>query len=115
MLRLLTQDARITCDHMLGVVEIHPSQHLVTIQGRGVLVAPDPEGRPIHGCPNIGPTIKPCTHTLKVQQGYASFVRIQGHAVVMENLRGLTDGTPPGTVHYGVRDPGQDLVFLQKP
>ena len=28
----------------------------------------------------------------------------------LDSVRGLTDGTPPGTVHYQVRSPGQDWV-----
>jgi hypothetical protein len=54
--------------------------------------------------------MKPCTATLRVAEGYSGFVRVDGHAVVLSNLDGLTDGTLPGTVHYTVRDPGQDFV-----
>jgi hypothetical protein len=110
---LITEDAHITCAHILGVVDLDPSQHLVTIQGRAVLVEPDPEGRPIHHCPNIGATIKPCTHTLKVKEGYSDLVRIQGRRACLETVTGLTDGTPPGAVTYGVRDPGQRFVTSQ--
>ena len=110
---LITQDARSTCAHILGVVDIAPSQHLVTIQGRSVLVEPDPEARPIHHCPNIGATIKPCTHTLRVREGYSDLVHIQGQRVCLDTVTGLTDGTPPGAVTYGVRDAGQHFVTSQ--
>jgi hypothetical protein len=74
----LTEDAVLVCNHELGTVDIVATQTLVTIEGRRLLVEKDPEGRPIAGCPNIGATIKPCTLTLRVQQGYSDFVRISG-------------------------------------
>jgi len=106
----LTEDARLVCTHEQGVVGIVRSQDLVTIAGRAVLVATDPEGRPIVGCPNIGATIKPCTATLAVQEGYSEWLRIAGDRVCLDTVRGLTDGTPPGIVEYKVRHPGQELV-----
>lgn len=109
-MKLLTQDAVLVCDHMLGKVTNQPTQNLVTIGGRQVLVETDPEGRPILGCPNIGATIKPCTRTLPVQVGYSDWIRIQGKRVCLDTITGLTDGTPPGTIRYKVVSPGQDLV-----
>ena len=109
-MRWLTEDATVTCKHVLGVVKNQPSQALVTIAGRRVLVEADPVGRSIGGCPNVGATIKPCLTTLAVQQGYSPLVKVGGRRVVLDTLSGLTDGTPPGTVKYVVRDPGQRLV-----
>jgi hypothetical protein len=37
-------------------------------------------------------------------------LRIAGRRVCLETVTGLTDGTPPGTVKYLVRDPGQGFV-----
>jgi hypothetical protein len=54
--------------------------------------------------------MKPCATTLAVDHGYSTWIRIGGNAVVLSTLDGLTDGTVPGTVHYTVRDPGQDFV-----
>jgi hypothetical protein len=109
-MRWLTEDAKLVCKHELGVVGIVPTQTFVTITGRKVLVEIDPEGRPIGGCPNYGPTIKPCTTTLKVQAGYSEWLRIAGRRVCLDTVTGLTDGTPPGTVKYLVREPGQPFV-----
>lgn len=109
-MKLLTEAAVLVCDHETGIVAIIPSQNLLTIDGRAVLVDNDPEGRPIAGCPNTGAMIKPCTSTLKVKQGYSEFVRIDGKAVCLDTVTGLTDGTPPGVVDYKVRHPGQDWV-----
>lgn len=106
----LTDQALLVCKHELGKVKNEPTQDLVTIEKRPVLVDNDPEGRSIGGCPNIGATIKPCTKTLKVDEGYSDFIRINGKRVCLDTVTGLTDGTPPGTVKYIVRQPGQDLV-----
>lgn len=107
---LLTEDALIVCAHELGRVGLEPSQALVTVERRRVLVATDPEGRPIRGCPNVGVTIKPCTSTLQVRVGYSELLRVDGRRVCLDGVEGLTDGTPPGTVRYKVNAPGQSLV-----
>jgi hypothetical protein len=86
------------------------SQQWVTIDRVPVLVEIDPEGRTIVACPNYGPTIKPCVTTLKVAVGYSGLLKVDGKRVVLSHLDGLTDGTPPGLVHYKVRDPEQNYV-----
>lgn len=112
-MRALTQDAVIPCKHAAGLVGLVPSQTWVTVERRALLVHPDPEGRPIAGCPNVGATIKPCTSTLPVEQGYSELVRIDGRRVCLDAVTGLTDGTPPGTVKYEVRSPGQGWVGIE--
>ncbi len=107
---VLTEDATIVCHHELGNVDVEPTQGLVTVAGRRILVEKDPEGRPIAGCPNVGATIKPCQRTLEVRLGYSEWIRISGRRIVLDNLSGLTDGTPPRTVKYKVRAPGQEFV-----
>jgi len=57
-----------------------------------------------------GPGLKPCATTLRVTKGYSDFVSIGGRRVCLDAVTGLTDGTPPGTVNYVVRKPGQRLV-----
>jgi hypothetical protein len=107
---LLTQDACLNCDHELGLVTIVPSQPLVTVGSRRLLVERDPEQRAIVGCPMVGPAIKPCTTTLPVRVGYSDLLRIEGRRVCLDTVTGLTDGSPPGTVNYSVRAAGQALV-----
>ena len=108
-MELLTADAVVRCGHD-GRVDTVARQDYVTIGSAAILVEDDPEGRTIVACPNIGPTMKPCAKTLAVATGYSGWIRIDGYAVVLSNLDGLTDGTVPGTVHYTVRDPGQTFV-----
>ena len=108
-MRLLTQDALLQCEHA-GVVGIVPGQAFVFIMRRLVLVDDDPESRPIVGCPNTAPGIKPCLVTLKVNEGYSVFLRISRRRVCLDSVQGLTDGTPPDTVKYRVERPGQRFV-----
>lgn len=107
---ILTEDAVLLCQHQLGKVGLVPTQTLVTVGGRKVLVQPNPEGRPISGCPNIGATIKPCLTTLKVSAGYSQWIRVDGQPLCLDTVTGYTDGTPPGVVEYQVRSAGQAFV-----
>jgi hypothetical protein len=106
----LTEDAGLVCSHESGSVDIIATQTLVFVDGRRVLVKPDPVGRPINVCPWVAPGQKPCTTTLPVQQGYSSNISIDGRAVCLDTVVGQTDGTPPGSFQYFVRRPGQGLV-----
>ncbi len=111
-MKLLTVDAKITCKHVTGVAQLLATQLYVTVNGRPMLVRNDPEFKGITGCANLGPTIKPCTLTLVATEGYSSFVRIDGRAICLDTISGLTDGTPPGTVKYVVQLPGQTLITV---
>jgi len=112
-MRVLTDRAFITCDHATGVVGNRASQWFVRIEGALVLIGNDPGNKMIGGCSNIGPTIKPCTMTMAVEQGKSSFVSIGGTPVCLETVVGGTDGTPPAATKYRVRFPGQVLVDSQ--
>jgi len=105
----LTEDAGLFCKHGPGKVSIKPTQELVTVEGRKVLVEPDPVGRPISGCPSVVP-FKPCLTTLVVQKGYSQFIRVEDRRLCLDTVTGYTDGTPPGVVMYVVRFAGQQFV-----
>lgn len=108
-MKVLVREAVLRCGHDGKVANV-PSQTWVRVAGSPVLVEPDPQGRSISMCPNVGINIKPCGTTLAVRTGYSTFVRIGGHTVCLDSVSGFTDGTPPGLVRYTVRDPGQDFV-----
>src|SRR5215475_6016546 len=101
----LTEDSVLICDHIRGIVQNITTQDWVTIESRRIQIEINPEGRPIKGCPNMGPGIRPCVTTLRVQKGYSEWIRIDGKRVCLDTVTGLTDGTPPGLVDYRVRDP----------
>lgn len=106
----LTDAADVRCTHKLGKAPQQASQEWVRIEGRPILVQPDPVGRSISGCPNIGVSIKPCTTALAMKAGWSGFVTIDARAVLRADLTGFTDGTPPGAVRYEVLDAAQPLV-----
>ena len=108
-MQLLNAEAIVKCDHD-GEVEQVPTQELVYVDDIQFLVHEDPEKREIQHCPNFGPNAKPCKNTLKVREGYSTLVFIQDRCMVLDSLKGYTDGTPPGAVDYTVRDPGQEWV-----
>ena len=107
----VTEDAVLLCDHD-GKLENKPSQDVLTIDGKRVLVARDPEGRHIHTCPNISPATKPCLLSLVVEKGYSDFVKVGGAALCLSTLAGHTDGVPPGAFFYRVKVPGQSYVTV---
>jgi hypothetical protein len=106
---VITEDAGVFCKHGPGKVSNLPTQKLVTIAGRKVLVEADPVGRPIAGCPSVVP-FKPCLTTLAVIKGYSTFIRVDGRRLCLDTVTGFTDGTPPGVVTYVVRFAGQTFV-----
>ena len=108
-MKLLTHNAILKCGHETGIVGIVPTQHLVSITGRKVLVDNNPEARPIVGCTNVGMNILPCVTTLKATEGYSSLLRIDGSSVCLDTVAGKTVGTPPSNT-YSVSNPGQTLV-----
>ena len=108
-MRILVLAGITRCGHD-GMVRPTASQTWVRIVGSPMLVASDPEGCSIAGCPNIGLNINPCTTTLTVHTGYSGFIHIDERAVCLDSVTGFTDGTPPGAVKYTVRSSGQAWV-----
>lgn len=106
---LLRSDASMVCTHELGRVGLTPSQHWVSVGGLPLLVANDPERRPIVGCPNFTVVTKPCTSTLGVSVGYSDWLAIDGRAICLDNVVGATDGQG-GAYRYKVNSAGQTLV-----
>ena len=109
-MRWLTDRAHLACKHSpTSRVAIRAGQSWVAIEKRRVLIRPDPENRPISGCTVVpAPGIFPCSATLSVQQGYSSWIRIDGRPVCLDTVIGFTVANPQ--TQYEVRNPGQLLV-----
>jgi hypothetical protein len=113
-MKILTEDADLVCPHSPpGHVHNRPSQSLVTVAGRKVLVEDDPKGRSLSGCPlppvgTVGGP--PCLQTISVVRGYSDLLRISGHQVCLDTIDGLTDGMKSAVFHYTVAKPGQTFV-----
>ena len=115
LLKFLTEDAVLVCNHETGIVTNQPTQDLVTVAGRRILVESDPERKAIKGCTmTVLPTIKPCSITLKVRHGYSDLIRINGHRICLETITGLTDWAG-ADVQYKVRSTGQNFVTEEGP
>jgi hypothetical protein len=112
MFLLLILASKIRCDHD-GKVANKASQEWAVLDDSPILRNDDPEGRDIDWCPNRGANIKYCDKTLKVETGYSKFVTVGGKAVVIANLAGKTNGTPPGAVFYRVRNAEQTYVTVE--
>ena len=110
-MKWVTENANMRCVHS-GKVSLSPSQQWVKIEGLCVLVDSDPEQRSISGCANQAQLagIIPCSLTMPVDSGYSDFIRIDGHRVCLDAVKGKTVGSPPGVHDYLVIQPGQDLV-----
>jgi hypothetical protein len=113
-MRIISTNSVLCCDHKIGIVSNRPSQHFVRIDGALILIGDDPVRKPIAGCPNAGPTIKPCTSTMNIESGKSSLVHINGTPVCMDTVSGGTDGTPPMATKYKVAVPGQNFVNVEK-
>jgi hypothetical protein len=121
MKKILTSQTILACKHKTGLARMDAPENLlrfqnfITIEGSPVLCGnfpiSDPMLQRINSCTNMGPTIKPCNLTLTAEaHGFSSLIFIEDRPVCLDTLTGLTDGTPPGTVQYNVRDPGQSFV-----
>jgi len=111
---VLTEDAVLKCPHPPGHASMIPTQRLVTINGRRVLVEPNPEKCAIHSCPYRSITILPCSLTYEALAGYSELLWIQGQRVCLDTVEGLTEGTPPRFWKYTVAEPGQAFVLQNK-
>ena len=109
-MKFLVQSSLLTCDHGSGVVAIGALQAMVHVNGVAVMVQGDFEAKGIAGCANAGPSIKPCTTTTAVTKGYSGHVFINNIPVALDDLEGVTDGTPPSTIPFKVRTVSQTLV-----
>lgn len=108
---VLTEEAVLVCKHELGKVQNKPTQELVTIDGKRILVETDPEGCSISGCPlTVLIGVPACKNTLNVHEGYSEFIRIDDRRICLDTVTGFTDGQPAGTIMYKVRSPGQEFV-----
>lgn len=111
---LARQTAKVRCSHKLGYAKPIASRPFVRINGEPILVDRDMPGNTIRMCPNVGPTTKPCTVTLRLSAGRSSLVFANGAAVVFGDATGPTDGIPPGATTWRVLDPDQGFVHASK-
>ena len=106
----ITEHALIVCKHQLGKVQNAPTQDLVTIATRRVLVATDPEAALHLGLPELRPDHQALHDDA---QGPARLFDMDPHRrqpLCLDTVTGYTDGTPPGVVEYVVSEAGQAWI-----
>ena len=115
MLKVLTENAKLSCAHG-GRVGLEASQHLVRIGGVPVLVRPDLLNRPIQACPHATPANPPCIKTVSVDEAasYSRFVFIKRQPLAKLSATGRTDWSKLGVVPFSAAAAGQDFVTLRE-
>jgi hypothetical protein len=109
MPKVLTTQARVTCNHQ-GTVQVSSAgQSILKVDGVSVLVDGDLVGEPVTGCTNqptpATPSLKPCTTTSSMLVGASTKLKAGNKAVLLDSANGVTDSTPPGA--WSVQSAGQ--------
>jgi hypothetical protein len=87
MTKVLIEAAIIVCSHGTGIVQVSPSQSLLTVDGSPVLVRDDLKNREVKDC-NGSP---PCVQTVDITLGAAGLLTVNGSPVLLETATGTTN------------------------
>lgn len=96
MLKYLSHASILKCSHGGTVQFVPPPSRSYYIKQRPILTEPDLLKAFIIGCPQVGPGLKPCTKVVRVMIGKAVDIRTDSEVPLLESLKALTDGSPPG-------------------
>jgi hypothetical protein len=94
----LNHRALLQCIHGGRVLLIPPPLRSLNIMQSPVVTDTDLMSAMIIGCPQIGPGIKPCIKIVTILMGRAMQIKVDGETPILDSLRALTDGNPPGVV-----------------
>lgn len=89
---VLTTASTLLCPHG-GQIVAEPSQTLLTVDGRPVLLRADLLGPVLIGCP-LKPPATPCVKILSITDGVATTLRVGTEPAVLETARGATNVQP---------------------
>src|SRR5260370_39662599 len=110
---VITEQSSLACAHQ-GTVKPAASQVKLKVAGAAVLVTGDLMGKPISLCttvpdPNTA-TVK-CLAIASEEGGVASKLKVAGKAVLLETIKGKTNGTVSGTPQtWSVQSAGQSKL-----
>lgn len=95
MANVLTTSSTVSCPHFPGKVAVSSNAKL-SVNGSPVLAKTGIAGKQIGGCKNPTDSSgnKTCTTVVAVASGETSKLSFNGQAVMLENTKGTTDGTP---------------------
>jgi hypothetical protein len=98
MAKVLTRSSSVTCGHGSGAVST-TGQAKLAVSGSGVLVKAGVKGKSVSAsCSTMpasdssGPTAKKCTQVSDVTAGESTKLFVAGKPVLLETLKGKTDG-----------------------
>jgi hypothetical protein len=108
---VLTTASTLRCVHG-GTVTVPPSQTLLTVAGKPVLVQSDLVNAVVAGCPNSNPSASqtPCLKITSLTTGASVTLSVAGRPVLLATARGLTNATPPQPVMWQVTAAGQTVL-----
>lgn len=102
----LTEASTVKCAHA-GSVQLSAGQSKLTVNGNKVLVDGDLTGASINTCSTpITSSSSPCQSATPLPGGVAAKLKVDGKGVLLEDIKGLTDGVgaPP---NWSVESAGQ--------
>lgn len=94
----LNHRALLQCTHGGRVRLIPPPSRSLQVMGSPIVTEPDLLRAVITGCAQVGPGVKPCTRIVTVITGRAVQILTDGEIPILDSLRAVTDGGPPGIV-----------------
>lgn len=107
---VLTENSSLACAHS-GTVTLTATQSKLTIAGAKALVDGDLSGALISNCPIAPPppTNVKCTAIASAAGGVSTKLKISGKGVLLETVRGNTNGTVTPTT-WSVQNAGQSKL-----
>jgi hypothetical protein len=94
----LNHRAILQCVHGGQVMLFPPPLRSLWIMQSPVVTETDLMQAIIIGCPQVGPGLKPCTKITAILMGRSLQIQIDGEVPILDSLRAMTDGGPPGIV-----------------
>lgn len=105
----LNHRALLQCTHGGRVLLLPPPFRSLNIMQSPVVTDVDLMQAIIVGCPQIGPGIKPCIKIVSILMGRAIQIHVDGEIPILDSLRAMTDGNPPGLVS-AINDGGSNAT-----
>lgn len=110
---VITEQSSLACAHQ-GTVKPVASQAKLKVAGAAVLVTGDLKGKPISLCKTLPDAVHgmaPCLAITSEEGGVASKLKVAGKAVLLETIKGQTNGTVSSTPQtWSVQSAGQSKL-----
>jgi hypothetical protein len=100
MASVMTTGGEVKCGHGPGKVTLGSGASKLQVNDKAVLLKNDVDAKKVSGCTTVTDTSKSLQQCgeASVATGTASKLTVGGAAVLLESLKGKTDGKPPGVL-----------------